>query len=170
MSRSKLPVLGSIGAIVIALIGVLAPRAAFRALLWLIVGLAIVAALAALTQLMRRLPPPRPSAFTPPAFRPPVQELPHYISRLAPARALRRRTVSLGAQAALSTVAGERLWSRHGLNLSDKSHHQAIAQLLSHKLWATLQPKDVGVRRALVPARPPAHADIDTFLDELENL
>lgn len=154
----------------LALVGVIRPSVALAAAMITALGLgsAVVAYLG--WQLFTRLRPQERSEFAPAVYQRPPQVLPHHIARIAPDPNERSPALTEGARAGLITVATERLWARHGLNLHDPTHHAGIVRLVSADLWTAIRPDRVGPHGH--PASRPRllHGDLDRLLDDLESI
>lgn len=154
----------------LALVGIVRPAIALAAAMIATLGLgsAIVAYLG--WQLFTRLRPQRRSEFAPAAYQRPPQVLPHHIARIAPDPAERTPALTVGARAGLVTVATERLWARHGLNLHDPTHHDSIGRLVGPDLWSAIRPERTDASGTPVPRARLLHSDLDRLLDDLESI
>lgn len=155
---------------VLALVGVAQPRTAVAAAL--LAGLGVTAGVVAYLgwQLSKRLGRQPRSEFAPAVHRRPPQVLPHHVAAIAPEPGQRNPPLTSGARAGLVTVATERLWARHGLNVHDPMHHAQIERLLSADLWSTIRPERVDARGNLVPRARLLHRDLERLLDDLESI
>lgn len=153
-----------------AVVGAAKPSIALAAAL--IVALAVAAGAVAYlaTALFRRLQSQPRSEFAPAVHQPTAQVLPHHIARIVPDPADKNPLLTSGARAGLVTVATERLWARHGLNLHDPTHHDRIEQVVAGDLWNAIRPDRVDQRGNLVPRPRFLHRDLDRLLDDLESI
>lgn len=155
---------------ILAMVGVLRPRAALAALLAVAIGLAGTAAVYALVSLLRRVRPAPRSAFAPAPYTRPSQPLPHHIARIAPDPSDRSPLLTAGARTAIVTIATERLWSEYGLNLHDPSHQAEIERIVSSDLWEAIRPDRVDRQGRVVPRPRLLHSHLDPLLDDLESI
>jgi hypothetical protein len=154
----------------LAVIGLLAPKAALAATMIGLLGLvAVYTAYMAVRLLLRLRAAPR-SEFAPAVYVRPPQVLPHHIARIAPTPGDRNPLLAPGARAGVITVATERLWAKHGLNLHDPTHHADIERVLPPTLWEAVRPDRVDRRGMLVPRTRLLHSDLDRLLDDLESI
>lgn len=154
----------------LALVGVVRPAIALAAAM--ITGLGLGSALVAYLgwQLFTRLRPQQRSEFAPAVYQRPPQVLPHHIARIAPDPGERSPVLTAGARAGLVTVATERLWARHGLNLHDPTHHDRIGRLVSPDLWSTIRPDRTDARGNPAPRHRLLHRELPRLLDDLEGI
>lgn len=148
----------------LALIGIANPSAASRAVLVAIVCLAAFALVHAVRRLWQRVGPAPASPFSrTPASTIERAPLPHHLDVLRPAPAAGGHgTISFGARVGLRTVATERLWKQHRLNLWEPAHAAAVRTRVSDELWAAI---NVGAAGAPIP-----QTSLDRLLDEVEQL
>lgn len=161
---------GAICAAFIGLIGLAQPSVALRALLILSVLVAAFALISAIRQLFVRIPPVPDSvvgeqAATTATVGDDDPDLPWHYSGLVPSRTT-NPTLAPGARAALRTIATERLWARHHLNVWHPPHEAAIAELLSDRLWALINPN----QQTPPPPNVFLHDLLHQHLDELDAL
>ena len=159
---------GVITAIVVGLVGIANPAAALRALVILSVLVAAYLLIAAVRSLFERVPPVADSvvaAAADPSTPVADADLPWHYTGLMPS-ATGNPTLSPGARAALRTVATERLWQRHALNVWHQPHEAAIARLVSDDLWAAINPH----QRTPPPPHILRHDLLGRHLDELDAL
>ncbi len=161
---------GAICAAFIGLIGLARPSVALRALVILAVLVAAFALIGAIRELFVRIPPVPDSVLrkqSPPtsAVGSDDLDLPWHYSGLAPSRTA-NPTLAPGARAALRTIATERLWARHQLNVWHPPHEAAIAALLSDRLWALINPN----QQTPPPPNIFLHELLPQHLDELDAL
>lgn len=152
------------------LIGILRPGVALRATLILCLVVAALALMQTVRQLFERVPPVPDSSIVseePDASSTTMSdhELPWHYSGLVPSRT-GTPVLAPGARTALRTIATERLWARHHLNVWHPPHEAAIGGLLSERLWAVINPNQ------RMPPPPDAfhHAHLQQHLDELDAL
>jgi len=148
----------------LALIGIANPGAASRAVLVAVVCLAAFALVHAVRRLWRRVAPVPASPFvrtpSPTIERAP---LPHHLDVLRPTPvAGGQGTISFGARVGLRTVATERLWKQHRLNLWEPAHAAEVRSRVSDDLWAAI---NVGAATAPIP-----QTSLTRLLDEVEQL
>ncbi len=155
---------------VLALVGLVRPAVALAAALIVSLGLGCAMVLYLGWQLFTRLQPQQRSEFAPAVYQRPPQVLPHHIARIAPDQDERNPELASGARAGLVTVATERLWARHALNLHDPTHHDSIGRLLSPDLWAVIRPDRHDGFGNPAPRHRLRHRDLDRLLDDLESI
>jgi hypothetical protein len=155
---------------VLALVGVVRPEIALAAALIVSLGLGCAMVVYLGWQLFTRLRPQQRSEFAPAVYQRPPQVLPHHIARIAPDPNERNPALAAGARAGLVTVATERLWAGHGLNLHDPTHHDSIGRMLSPDLWAVIRPDRHDGRGNMVQRHQLHHRDLDRLLDDLESI
>ena len=153
----------------LALIGLLRPDVALRVVVILCVATAAVVLIDAIRRFLVRVPPAPPSPFGPPVDGPVADvddhELPWHYSGLVPSRTP-TPMMAPGTQSALRTIATERLWDRHRLNVWLPDHASAISTVLSEPLWALINP----FQPTPLPASAFHHAQLQRHLDELDAL
>jgi hypothetical protein len=153
-----------------ATIGVLAPKTALAATMIGLLGLTSVYAGYVVVRLLWRVRAAPRSEFAPAVYVRPPQVLPHHIARIAPTPGDRNPLLAPGARAGIVTVATERLWANHGLNLHDPTHHTEIQRVLPPTLWEAVRPDRVDRRGMLVPRTRLLHSDLDRLLDDIESI
>jgi hypothetical protein len=157
-------------ALTTALIGLAEPRVALAGALVVAVAVVGGVVVANAVALFRRLEAQPRSEFAPTPERHITHILPHHIARILPDRDEKQPPLTSGARAGIVTVATERLWARHGLNLHDPTHHPRIQQLVTPDLWETIRPDRVDQRGTTVPRARTLHRDLDRLLDDLESI
>lgn len=161
-------VAGVVTAIVVGLIGISNPATALRALVILSVLVASYLLISAIRALFERVPPIADSvvsATVDPRAQTPDADLPWHYTGLIPS-ATANPTLSPGARAALRTIATERLWDRHHLNVWHEPHEPAISGVVSDHLWAVINPH----QRTPPPPHILRHDLLGRHLDELDAL
>ncbi len=160
---------GISSAALIGSIGLLRPGVALRATLILCLVVAVLALVQTVRQLFARVPPVEDSVIAPASDPDPAtmndHELPWHYSGLVPSRT-GNPVLAPGTRTALRTIATERLWARHHLNVWHPPHEVAIGELLSDRLWAVINPN----QRTPPPPDAFHHAFLDRHLDELDAL
>jgi len=155
---------------ILALIGVSSPSVALRAMVVAALVIAALLLIRALTQLFGRLPPVDDSTLAPPepalgAMALLKHELPPTYSALSPGNPP-SSVLAPGARSALRTIATERLWARHQLNLWHADHAPLITDLLTERLWVIINPN----QRTPPPHDAFDHSRLRQHLDELDAL
>lgn len=150
-------------AAVVAFVGIASPRLALRAALILTLSIAAVAVLQAIVRFCQDIPSAPPSEFEPTTANLEPPTVPSHIEALQPPTNAKAPQLTFEAHRAIVTVATERLWARHHLNLYDTNHHPYIQRLVSPELWRAFRGPAYGDQG--VP-----HADLSRLLDELERL
>lgn len=162
---------GISSAALIGSIGLLRPGVALRATLILCLIVAVLALVQTVRALFARIPPIADSVIAPAADPDPVastmsdHELPWHYSGLVPSRT-GTPVLAPGTRTALRTIATERLWARHHLNVWHPPHEAAIGELLSDRLWAVINPN----QRTPPPPDAFHHGFLHHHLDELDAL
>ena len=170
MRQSGWLLAGVICAAFIGLIGLAQPSVALRALVILALLVAAFALISAIRQLFVRVPPVPDSvvgqqASAQTAFGAGNPDLPWHYSGLVPSQAA-QPMLAPGARAALRTIATERLWASHQLNVWHPPHEAAIASLLSDGLWTLINPN----QQTPPPPNIFLHESLHHHLDELDAL
>ncbi len=155
---------------ILAWIGLADPAVALRAAVVAVLVIAALLLIRALAQLFDRVPPVDASTVAPVEPRLGAtallgHELPSTYSALAPTDPP-SPVLGPGARSALRTIATERLWARHELNLWHADHEPLIADMLSERLWAIINPN----QRTPPPHDAFDHARLGQHLDELDSL
>jgi hypothetical protein len=155
---------------VTVLVGLAEPSAALAGALLVAITVSGGVAVGTAVALFRRLEAQPRSEFAPTPQRHVAQLLPHHIARILPDHDDKHPALTSGARAGIVTVATERLWARHGLNLHDPTHHQQVQHLVTPDLWETIRPDRVDQRGTIVPRARVLHRDLDRLLDDLESI
>lgn len=161
---------GAVGvASLMALIGLTRPEYALPMALVAAAGFGLLALGRALQRFLLRVRPTTRSVFAPARHERPRHPLPHHLARIAPDAGARDPALTSGARAGIATVATERLWARHGLNLHDHQHLRSIEHLVGPRLWNVIRPEQYE-SGYVVPRRSVRHAELDQLLDDLDQL
>lgn len=153
-----------------AVVGLAKPSVALPIAVICAVGLALLALVYSIVVLFARVRSAPRSPFAPALYERPPQLLPQHIARIVPDAADKKPALTPGARAAVATVATERLWARHALNLHDYAHQPAIEQLVSSDLWGVIRPDRAAADGRYLPRAPMLHADLDRLLDDLDRI
>lgn len=153
-----------------AVLAVAVPRAALAMLIATTIGLAALLAGYTSWALLQRLTPVTRSDFAPAINARPPQPLPPHIARIVPGKDVKRPQITPGARAGLVTVATERLWARHGLNLHAPADQAQIQRLISPQLWGVVRPDPIDPTGHFVPRPSVPHSSLDQLLDELDRI
>jgi hypothetical protein len=157
-------------AVLLAIAGVVRPRIALAAAIALALGVTALLVAYLGRRLADRVQPISRSEFAPAVYQRPPQVLPHHLARIAPDPVAKRPPLSAGARAGIVTVATERLWAHHGLNLHDPTHHDRIRRLVPADVWSVIRPDRVEADGRVAPRPPLPHADLTRLLDDLERI
>lgn len=153
----------------LALIGLLRPDVALRAVVILCVVAAAAVLIDAVRRFLMRVPPAPSSPFREPTIEQPPgvddHELPWHYSGLVPSRTA-TPLMAPGTQSALRTIATELLWDRYRLNVWLPDHAAAISNVLSEPLWALINP----FQPTPLTASAFRHDHLQRHLDELDAL
>jgi hypothetical protein len=138
-------------------------------LLVVLIGVAFVVLTRVVMSLLQRVRSAGPSLVVPapaPFGGADREQLPFHLALLRPQPVHQSGgspILSYGARMALRTIATERLWGRHRVNLWAAAHQEHARALMSDRLWTAVNVYDAG--------QPPIPHDTLTYLlDELEQL
>jgi hypothetical protein len=153
-----------------AVAGVAKPQAAPALATATAIALAALGAIHAASRLFARVDPAPRSDFAPAAYRPPPQTLPAHIARMLPDHVAGEHNLTSGARAGVITVAGERLWAHHGLDLRNDRDHAAIERLAGEQLWSIIGPDARDAHGYVRSRRAVKYGELDRILDQLETM
>jgi hypothetical protein len=157
-------------AVLMASIGLATPKIALAMSMLTALGLALLLVGSTIAALLARVRTEPRSAFAPDRHQRPPQSLPTHVGRLVPPIDTKRAALTAGARTGIVTVATERLWAHHGLNLYEPSHHAAIEALAGGELWDVIRPERREPHGSSLPRPHLEHARLGSLVDRLEQL